>query len=46
MLIMSNDYTDGEDHIDGRKKQVKVLPVNELELSALMRSNLIARIKG
>ena len=42
-FTMSNIY---EDYTDGNKKQVKILPLNELALSALLRSNLIARIKG
>ena len=42
-FTMSNIY---EDYTDGNKKQVKILPLNELALSALLRNNLIARIKG
>ena len=45
VLMMSNIC---EDYTDGNKKQVKILPVNsnELALSALLRNNLIARIRG
>lgn len=35
-----------EDYSDGNTGQVKMLPLNDLALSALLRSSLIARIKG